>query len=59
MYDQVRLKPASKADETPWNLEISAIASTRRYYTIQAENNKGADRTARMPSLICAFVVGI
>ena len=27
MYDQVRLKPASTADETPWNLEISAIAS--------------------------------
>ena len=29
------------------------------YYTIQAANNKGADQTARMRRLICAFVVRI
>ena len=30
-----------------------------RYYTILAANNKGADQTARMRRLICAFVVRI
>ena len=29
------------------------------YYSIQAANNKGADQTARMRRLICAFVVRI
>ena len=29
----------------------------RLYYTILAANNKGADKTARMRRLICAFVV--
>ena len=29
------------------------------YYTIQAANNKGADQTAQMRRLICAFVVHI
>ena len=28
-----------------------------RYYTIQSENNKDADQTARMCRLICTFVV--
>ena len=30
-----------------------------RYYSIQAANNKGADQTAWMGGLICAFVVHI
>ena len=38
-----------------WNLGFSMY----RYYTIQAANNKGADQTARMRRLICAFVVRI
>ena len=33
--------------------------SKKRYYTIQAVNNKGADQTAQMHRLICAFVVRI
>ena len=33
--------------------------SKKRYYTIDAANNKGADQTARMRRLICAFVVRI
>ena len=31
----------------------------KRYYTIQGANNRSADQTARMRSLICAFVVRI
>ena len=38
-----------------WNFGYSK----QRYYTIQAVNNKGADQTARMRRLICAFVVRI
>ena len=38
-----------------WNFGFSK----QRYYTIQAANNKGADRTAWMRRLICAFVVRI
>ena len=33
--------------------------SKQRYYTVQVENNKGADQTVRMRRLICAFVVRI
>ena len=29
------------------------------YDTLQKVNNKGADQTARMRRLVCAFVVGI
>ena len=39
----------------PNAIEILAIAS--RGHTIQAANSKGADQTARMWRLICAFVV--
>ena len=31
--------------------------SKYRHYTVEAVNNKGADQTARMRRLICAFVV--
>ena len=29
----------------------------KRYFTFQIANNKGADQTARMRRLVCAFVV--
>ena len=35
------------------------MACMYRYYSIFAVNNKGADQTARMRMLICAFVVRI
>ena len=38
-----------------WNFRFSKY----RYYTIQVANNKGADQTARMRRLVCAFVVHI
>ena len=44
-----------QADETRLGLEIMAIAS-RGILFIQAANNKGADQTARMRTLICAIV---
>ena len=54
--DKVRLKPACSATETwSWNSGYNKYG----YYTIQAANNKGADQTARMRRLICAFVVRI
>ena len=56
--DQVRFKPACSATETSLSLE-SLDFSKYRYHTISAVNNKGADQTARMRRLICAFVVRI
>ena len=53
-FDNVRLKPACSATETSLGLEISAIASSRA-----TANNKGANQTARLRRLICAFVVRI
>ena len=38
-----------------WNYKYR----NKRYYTVQAANNKGADQTARMRRLICTFVVRI
>ena len=38
-----------------WNFGFSKY----RYYTIKSANNKGAEQTARMRRLICAFVVRI
>ena len=38
-----------------WNFGFSKY----RYYTFQAANNKGADQTAQMRRLICAFLVRI
>ena len=49
-FVQVRHKLACSTTETSLGLEISAV---------QAANNKGADQTARMCRLICAFVVHI
>ena len=54
--DQVRLKPACLATET----RDFAYRNYKYYmYTIQAANNKGADQTAQMRKLVCAFVVRI
>ena len=39
--------------------EPFGLCRKQRYYTIQGANNKGADQTARMRRLICAFVVRI
>ena len=47
--DQVRLKPAFSVFEF----------RKKRYYSVKAANNKGADQIARMRRLICAFVVRI
>ena len=51
--NQGRLKPACAAPEAMQKLEISYIE------TRGIVNNKGADQTARMRRLICAFVVRI
>ena len=51
--DQVRFKRAYSATETSYKIEISLVASL---YMILS-NNKGADQTARMRRLVCAFVV--
>ena len=58
VFDQVRLKPACTAPEARWRLEISDI-ETRSMILPRQRNNKGADQTARMRRLICAFVVRI
>ena len=57
--DLVRLKPVCSATETTQGLEILDIASTGIIRTIQVGNNKGANQTARMRRLICAYVVRI
>ena len=54
--DLVRLKPACSATEASLSLENFGF-SKYRYYTFLAANNKGADQTARMRRMICAFVV--
>ena len=50
--------PTCAATETSKSLEIAAIAS-RGIILSKKANNKGADQTARMRRLICAFVVRI
>ena len=47
--DQVILKPVNSATESSWNLEIAV--------SLAITNNTGADQTAQMPRLVCAFVV--
>ena len=54
--DQVRLKLACSATEASMRLEI--LLTETRDITLGSEN-KGADQTARMRRLICAFVVCI
>ena len=49
------LRQIKTTDETRLGLEIMAIAS-RGILFIQGANNKGADQTARMRTLICAIV---
>ena len=49
--DKARLKPGSSA--TDWNFGRRKF----RYDTLQLANNQGADQTARMHRLVCAFVV--
>ena len=54
--DEARFKPVSSATETSWKNRNFAC-SKLRYGDFQTANNKGADQTARMRSLVCAFVV--
>ena len=55
VFDWVRLNPAFSATETSKNIKIWHIAtSTIKLYRV---NNKGADQTAQMCRLVCAFVV--
>ena len=56
--DQVRHKPAYAATEACQRLEISD-KETRGIILSGQANNKGADQTAWMRMLICAFVVRI
>ena len=56
--DQVRLEPACSATETTQRLEISDI-EIKDIILSRQRTNKGADQTARMRRLICAFVVRI
>ena len=56
--DQVRLKLACSATEARMRLEI-LVTETRDITLSRAAYNKGADQTARMRRLICAFVVRI
>ena len=56
--DQVRLKLACSAIETSQRLEILHLETTDIILSKQ-RNNKGADHTARVRRLICAFVVRI
>ena len=55
--DKARFKPVSPATETILQIEISPVARTLRCDTFQKTNNKGAEQAARMPRLVCAFVV--
>ena len=50
-----RLDSNLPAQLEAWNFGYSKY----KYYTIKAANNKGADQTAWMRRLICAFVVRI
>ena len=52
-----KVKPTSRATEASWRPEILDI-KTRGIVYLGSEN-KGADQTARMRRLICAFVVRI
>ena len=56
---QARLKQVCSATETSWSLEISAIESIDILLSRQRTTKEGADQTARMCRLICAFVVRI
>ena len=51
--NQVRQKQAR------WRLEISDVETRGIILYVLVANNKGADQTARMPRLICTFVVHI
>ena len=51
VFEEARLKPADY-------LEIRNFACSKpRYDTFQKANNKGADQTARMRRLVCAYVI--
>ena len=53
---KVSLKPFSSANETSKKIEISPVLSFSND-TFEKSNNKGADQSARMCRLVCAFVV--
>ena len=54
--DNARLKPVSSATKTSQKIEIS-LETTLDIILSKKANNKGADQSARMHRLICAFVV--
>ena len=51
----MRFKPAT---ETSQKIEISLVANLDMILSSKPINNNGADQTAQMRRLICAFVVG-
>ena len=56
--DIVKLKPLSSATEASLKVEnVCTCSKFRRYDNFKLSNNKGADQTARMHRLVCAFVV--
>ena len=54
--DKVSFKPVSTATEISLKIEISPKASLHKKKN-QKANNNGADQTAQMRRLVCAFVV--
>ena len=54
--DQIRLKPVCSATETSQNIGNLLLASSHSD-SFQKANNKGADQTARVRSLVCTSVV--
>ena len=54
--DKARLKPVSSATQTSLKIEIPHVASVDMIL-LQIGNNTGADQSARMRRLVCAFDV--
>ena len=54
--DQVRLEPVYSATENSL-ITVTLHVANLAIITIQRATNKGADQTAWMPRLVCAFVV--
>ena len=52
---KARIKPVSPATETSKKIEISLVASFD--IKLKTTNSKGADQSAQMRRLVCAFVV--
>ena len=54
-FDKECFKPVSSAKETSLKIEISPAASL--HMILSKKQKKGADQTARMRRLVCAYVV--